>query len=78
MLVVLGLLMVLNTTYFLGIEKTGDAFHFFKLQLCHIAVGLVVLALLSQFSLAGLRRLVMPLLVVSLVMLSRCGFPGSA
>ena len=61
---VLGLLMVLNTTYFLGLEKTGDAFHFFKLHLCHIAVGLAVLTLLSQFSLRGLRRLVMPLMVV--------------
>jgi len=29
-LLLLGLLMVLNTTYFLGIEKRGDAFHFFK------------------------------------------------
>src|SRR5437879_1155955 len=65
-LAVLGLLMVLNTTYFLELEKTGDAFHFFKLQLCHIAVGLVVLALLSQLSLRGLRRLVVPLMVVAL------------
>ena len=40
-LVVLGLLMVLNTTYFLGQEKTGDAFHFFKLHLAHIVAGLV-------------------------------------
>ena len=32
-LLLLGLLMVLNTTYFLGLEKTGDAFHFFKLHL---------------------------------------------
>src|ERR1700724_4926896 len=68
-LAVLGLLMVLNTTYFLGLEKTGDAFHFFKLQLCHIAAGLAVLALLSQLSLRGLHRLVLPLMVVALVML---------
>ena len=32
--------MVLDTTYFLGREKTGDAFHFFELQLVHIAAGL--------------------------------------
>ena len=38
-LLLLGCLMVLNTTYFLGLEKTGDAFHFFKLHLAHIAVG---------------------------------------
>ena len=43
-LVALGTLMVLNTTYFLGQEKTGDSFHFFKLHLLHIVVGLAVLA----------------------------------
>ena len=64
-LMALGTLMVLNTTYFLGQEKTGDAFHFFKLHLVHIAAGLVMLIALSQFSLAGLRRLVMPLMVVA-------------
>ena len=75
-LAVLGLLMVLNTTYFLGLEKTGDAFHFFKLQLCHVAAGLVVLALLSQLSLRGLHRLVVPLMVVALVMLLALWIPG--
>ncbi len=75
-LLLLGLLMVLNTTYFLGIEKRGDAFHFFRLHLAHIAVGFVILTLLSQFSLAGLRRIVMPLFIVSLVMLVLLYVPG--
>ena len=75
-LLLLGLLMVLNTTYFLGIEKRGDAFHFFKLHLAHIAAGFVILTLLSQFSLAGLRRIVMPLFIVSLVMLVLLYVPG--
>jgi cell division protein FtsW len=68
-LILFGLLMVLNTTYFLGLAKTGDAFHFFKLHLAHIAAGFVVLAILSQFSLTGLRRLVMPLAIGSVAML---------
>lgn len=75
-LLLLGLLMVLNTTYFLGIERKGDAFHFFKLHLAHISIGLVLLILLSQFSLAGLRRIVMPLFVVSLAMLVLLYVPG--
>ena len=75
-LLLLGLLMVLNTTYFLGIEKRGDAFHFFKLHLAHIAVGFVFLMLLSQFSLAGLRRIAMPLFVASIVMLALLYVPG--
>lgn len=64
-LVLIGTLMVLNTTYFLGRAKTGDGFHFFKMQMMHIAVGLVLGTLLSQFSLAGLRRLVAPMAVLS-------------
>ncbi|MDB5107570.1 MAG: stage sporulation protein, partial [Candidatus Binatus sp.] len=75
-LLMLGLLMVLNTTYFLGIEKKGDAFHFFKLHLAHIAIGFVALVLLSQFSLAGLKRIVMPIFVVSVVMLVLLYVPG--
>jgi len=75
-LLLLGLLMVLNTTYFLGIEKRGDAFHFFKLHLAHIAVGFVFLMLLSQFSLAGLRRIAMPLFIASIVMLALLYVPG--
>jgi len=73
---ILGLLMVLNTTYFLSLEKTGNGFHFFKLQLVHLALGLVVLGVISQLSLAGLKRLVMPLLIVSLVMLIAVWMPG--
>jgi|HubBroStandDraft_1064217.scaffolds.fasta_scaffold100488_2 cell division protein FtsW len=68
-LLMLGCLMVLNTTYFMSQEKTGDAFHFFKLHLLHLGVGALMLMLLSQFSLRGLRRLVFPFLVVSCLML---------
>jgi cell division protein FtsW len=59
-LLILGLLMALDTTYFLSQAKTGDGFHFFKLHVAHIAAGLGLCLLLSQFSLAGLRRLVLP------------------
>jgi cell division protein FtsW len=75
-LIVLGLLMVLDTTYFLGQEKLGDSFHYFKLQLAHIGVGLLVCALLSQFSLAGLRRIATPLAIVALVMVLLVWVPG--
>jgi len=75
-LLMLGCLMVLNTTYFIGQEKTGDAFHFFKLHLAHVAAGAMMLILLSQFSLRGLRRLVIPLIIISVVMLIALYIPG--
>jgi cell division protein FtsW len=75
-LLMLGCLMVLNTTYFMGQEKTGDAFHFFKLHLIHVAAGLAMLIMLSQFSLRGLRRLWIPITVISVVMLIALYIPG--
>jgi cell division protein FtsW len=75
-LLLLGLLMVLNTTYFLGLAKTGDPFHFFKQHLARIVAGLLFMLLLSQFSLTGLRRLVVPLTVISLLMLVMVYMPG--
>jgi cell division protein FtsW len=76
MLLLLGTLMVLNTTYFLGRAKTGDAFHFFKAQLMHIGAGVLLAALLSQFSLAGLRRLAAPLAILSSAMMVAVLLPG--
>jgi cell division protein FtsW len=75
-LLMLGLMMVLDTTYFLGLEKTGDPFHFFKLQLVHIAAGLVALLLLSQLSVYGLRKIVVPLAIFSGVLLVCLYVPG--
>ncbi|HKV55345.1 MAG TPA: putative lipid II flippase FtsW [Candidatus Binataceae bacterium] len=75
-LLALGLLMVLNTTYFLGQAKTGDAFHFFKAHLGHIAAGLLACIVLSQFSLAALKRMVIPLALVSCALLVATWIPG--
>jgi cell division protein FtsW len=75
-LLLVGTLMVLNTTYFLGRAKTGDGFHFFKAQMMHIAAGLALGALLSQFSLAGLRRLVAPIAILSSALLVAVWIPG--
>jgi cell division protein FtsW len=74
-LMTLGGLMVLNTTYFMGQER-GDPFRYFKLHLFHIGFGVIALTLLSQFSLRGLRRLVYPLSVISVAMLFLIWIPG--
>ncbi|HXW85415.1 MAG TPA: putative lipid II flippase FtsW [Candidatus Binataceae bacterium] len=75
-LLLIGLLMVLNTTYFLALDKTGDGFHYFKLHLAHVAIGLAALLVLSQLSLRGLRRIAMPLAIVSALMLLLVYVPG--
>jgi cell division protein FtsW len=75
-LLVLGVLMVLNTTYFPSLERTGDGFHLFKLHLCHVALGFLTMAVLSQFSLQGLRRLTPLLMLAAAAMLIALWIPG--
>ena len=75
-LIALGTLMVLDTTYFLGRERAGDAFHFFRLHLVHVGAGLLICVIISQFSLAGLRRLVVPLGAIAIVLLIVVWIPG--
>ena len=75
-LLALGLLMVLNTTYFLEQAKGGDPFHLFKLQMAHIAAGGILLILLAQFSTQGLRRLTIPLMVIAAALLIAIWIPG--
>jgi cell division protein FtsW len=75
-LLLTGALMVLNTTYFLGRTKTGDGFYFFKAQITHIAVGLALCVLLSQFSLTRLQRLAEPIAILSSALLIAVWIPG--
>jgi cell division protein FtsW len=46
------------------------------LHLVHIGAGLVICVIISQFSLAGLRRLVMPLGCIAIVLLILVWIPG--
>jgi cell division protein FtsW len=75
-LIVFGLMMVLNTTYFLGLEKTGNPFYFFERQLINLTTGLLVMALMAQFSLRGLRLIAFPLVAVAALMLLAVWIPG--
>ncbi|HTY55058.1 MAG TPA: putative lipid II flippase FtsW [Candidatus Binataceae bacterium] len=75
-LMLLGLLMVLNTTYFLSLEKTGAPFYFIRRQLFNTAIGVCVLFLFSQFSARGLRRIAVPLMIIAVAMLIAVWIPG--
>ncbi|HZY59052.1 MAG TPA: putative lipid II flippase FtsW [Candidatus Binataceae bacterium] len=75
-LILLGLMMVLNTTYFLGLEKTGNPFYFFQRQLINLAVGLVVMTSMAQFSLRGLHQIAFALMAIAALMLLVVWVPG--
>jgi cell division protein FtsW len=75
-LIVFGLMMVLDTTYFMGLEKTGNPFYFFERQLMNLAVGIAVMALMAQFSLRGLHRVAFPVMAIAVLMLLAVWVPG--
>lgn len=75
-LVSLGIVMVFNASYFPGRELFRDPYHFFGKHLFSIALGAVVLAVLSQLRLEVFDRLAYPLLIASLVLLVLVLIPG--
>src|SRR5579875_2518217 len=75
-LILLGLMMVLNTTYFLGLDKTGNPFYFFERQLFNLGVGLVMMTVAAQLSLRGLRAIALPLMLMALLMSLAVWIPG--
>jgi cell division protein FtsW len=76
LLILLGLVMVLNTTYFLGLAKTGNPFYFFERQLLNLGVGILVMTVAAQFSLRGLRAIAIPLIMAALVASLAVWVPG--
>jgi cell division protein FtsW len=75
-LVVLGLMMVLNTTYFLGLNKTGNPFYFFERQLFNLAVAVTVMFAAAQLTLRGLRGVSMAVIVAATAMAVAVWIPG--
>jgi len=75
-LILFGLMMVLNTTYFLALEKTGNTFYFFERQLFNLVVGLMVMTVAAQLSLRGLRAIAIPLVVAAIALTLAVWAPG--
>lgn len=74
-LVGLGVVMVLNVSYFHGHEM-GDTMHFLRKHLTSIGVGVVLAFLLARVPSERLRQAAYPLLVVAIVLLVAVLVPG--
>jgi len=68
-LLVLGLLMVYSTTFDIGYRLNGDPFYFLKRQTLWAVLGVGVAAGLASVDYHWLRRLAVPILVVTVVLL---------
>ena len=67
LLVALGILMVLDVTYFYGWERYGDPFRFFRMHLISVAAGVTALIIASRVRLGIYRRAAVPAVALAVV-----------
>ncbi|MGH7859568.1 MAG: putative lipid II flippase FtsW [Candidatus Binatia bacterium] len=76
LLVILGLVMVLNTSYFYAQERFGDPYLFTRKHVLSIALGAAALVFARQVPTRVWRRLAYPLLLVALAAVAAVLVPG--
>ena len=67
LLVALGVLMVLDVTYFYGWERYGDPFRFFRMHLISVAAGVTALIIASRVRLGLYGRAAVPAIAITVV-----------
>ncbi len=75
-LLVVGVAMVLSTSYLYALERFADGTYFFRKQLIALAVGVVGLIVCSLLSAPAYRRLAYPLLALTVLILILVAIPG--
>ncbi len=76
MLVALGFVMVLNTSYFYAQERFGDSYLFTRKHLMAIVLGTAALVVFWRIPTRAVRRLTYPLLLLTLALLVAVLLPG--
>ncbi|MBF4691604.1 putative lipid II flippase FtsW [Fusibacter ferrireducens] len=69
LLAAFGLLMVFSSSYYYAIEKMQNKTHFFLADIRWVSVGVVVMLVASQVNYKSYKKLAIPALIVSLVLL---------
>jgi cell division protein FtsW len=68
-LLIIGMLMVYSTTFDLGLQWQDKATYFFEKQLIALVVGILGALIIMRFDYHGLRRLSVPILLATLILL---------
>ncbi len=75
-LLVVGVAMVLSTSYLYALERFADGTYFFRKQLIALMVGVIGLIACSLLSAPAYRRLAYPLLALTVLILILVAIPG--
>ncbi len=76
LLLLLGLMMALNTTYFLSLNKTGAPFYLFERQLLSVLLGLAAMAILASLPTEWLKQASFAVFVCGILLLIAVWVPG--
>jgi len=77
LLLFLGLITLFSASTALGFQKFGDSYHFIKRQLLHgLLPGIVLLLILVKVNYQFWKKLIMPLLAISIILLIIVFIPG--
>src|SRR3990172_7791498 len=72
----IGALMVYSSSAIIAFEGNNDSFFFFKKQLSFICLGFISMIIIMHFDYNHFRKLTIPLLMLSLLMLIVVLIPG--
>lgn len=75
-LTIFGILMVYNASSVIGFHDFGDKYYFVKNQVLWAAIGFTALGIFSIIPYQLLKRMALPLLIVTLLMLAAVFIPG--
>ncbi len=69
-LTAIGLLFVYSASYYTSLNQTGSKYHYFFKQLIGAVAGVVLMFIVMRINLSFLRKLALPLLILSLILLA--------
>ncbi len=75
-LMVIGIIMVFSSSAFMSTEKYGNSFHYVWKHLFTVFIGFIGMIFFAQLDYQDLKRLVIPLLIFSFVLLILVFIPG--
>jgi len=76
MLSVIGLIMLFSASYASSLHRYDDAYYQFSHQAIFVALGLIAMAVIARMNYQFLRRLAVPLMATSLILLAAVPFIG--
>lgn len=75
-LTIFGVIMVFSSSYYYALSKTGNAYHFLIRDCIYAAAGLIGMLVCSRINYKAYKKIALPLVIISLILLGLVFVPG--